>query len=106
SEVIQDGRRNQRDSRGAGVEANSFMFQEAAHPRGSFQAERAAASENDRVNAFGKMRRAEQSEFFGTGGGAADIDACRGAALHQNRRAAGEAVVIRNVAYQNAADVR
>src|SRR6185312_410133 len=68
SEVIQDGRRNQRDSRGASVEADSFMFQEAAHPRGSFQAERAAAGENDRVNSSGEMRRAEQLEYFGTGG--------------------------------------
>ena len=62
----------------------------APHAGGGFQAEGAAAGEQDAVDLIGDVPGTEGVDLLRAAGGAADVDAADGALLAQDRGAAGD----------------
>ena len=85
--------------------ADFAIGQIAPHAGGRFQAEGAAAGEQDAVHLIGHVAGAERVDLLGAAGAAADIHAAHSALLAQNRGAAGDRVEVRNVTHANARNV-
>ena len=86
-------------------EAHLAAGQVTAHAGGGFQAEGAAAGQQDAVHAVRDVAGAERIDFLRAGGAAADIDAAHGALLAEDGGATGDGVKIGNVANANSRDV-
>jgi len=75
-------------------EPDAAPRQVAPHAGSRFQSECAAAGQQDGVDAIGHVGRIEGGRFLGSAGRAANVHSAHGALLAENRRAAGERLVI------------
>ena len=86
-------------------EPDAAPRQVAPHAGSRFQSECAAAGQQDGVDAIGHVGRIEGGRFLGSAGRAANVHSAHGALLAENRRAAGERLVIGDVADANAGNI-
>ncbi len=105
AEIEQDGAGDDGDVLAAEGVADFATGQVAAHAGGGFQAEGAAAGEQDAVHLVGHVAGAEGVDLLGAAGAAADIDAAHGALFAENRGAAGDRVEIGNVPDANSGNI-
>lgn len=105
AEVVKYCARHQRDRGTRQVISDAFVFQESPDPRCRFESECAASGKRDAMNALREMQRTEEIEFLCAACRTAYISATNGPVFAQDGGAAGDAVVIGNVAHQNARNV-
>ena len=85
--------------------AHPALRQVAAHARGRFQAESTAAGQQDGVHLRVHVVGAERVDLLRAAGRAAYVYAAHGAPLAQDGRAAGDRIVVGNVADTNTGDI-
>ena len=79
AEIEEDHGRDDGDAGRAEDEADAFFLQVFSDAAGGFQAKSRAAGEGDGVDVRGDVEGAEDVQFLGAGGGAADVDTGHGA---------------------------
>ncbi len=105
AEIEEDGAGHDRDVLAAEGVAHFTSGQVAAHTGGGFQAEGAAAGQQDAVDLIGDVAGAEGVDLLRAAGASADIDAADGALLAQNGSAAGDGAEIGDVPDANSGNI-
>src|SRR5206468_1243048 len=101
-EIEQDRRGNDGNVLAAESEAHFARRQVAAHTRGGFQSEGAAAGQQNAVHLVGDVAGAKHVDLLRAAGAAADVHAAHRARFAENRRAAGERFEIGDVTHADA----
>jgi phospholipid/cholesterol/gamma-HCH transport system permease protein len=94
-QIEQDGRGNDGHFGHAGIETHAAMLQVTPHATGGFQAESAAAGQQNAMNPAGHVTRVERGSLLGAAGGTADVHPGHGSLFTKDYSASGESVEIR-----------